>query len=364
MSNLVRPNVAAAAGYIPGEQPADTTTIKLNTNENPYPPSPRVMEALHAITPEQLRRYPNPNARPFREAAAAVHNVPPDWIMTFNGGDELLAVAIRATAGETDSVAFLDPSYSLYPVLAQMQGARKIVIPYDYHQAPADANGLPCWSLPSGVESTDAAILLIVNPNAPTGHLNPLASLERIAARFRGLLLIDEAYINFAAQSALPLVRKYPNVLLLRTMSKGYSLAGLRFGYAIGQPSLLAQIEKVRDSYPCDAVAIAAATAAIADQDYARSTWQKVIAERTRLTAALRALGFTIPDSQSNFLLAQVPPSPPSSAPSAQHIYQTLKSRGILVRWWDLPRIADKLRITIGTPEQNDRLLAQLKTIL
>jgi histidinol-phosphate aminotransferase len=354
---LVRPNILATAGYIPGEQPLDTTTIKLNTNENPYPPSPRVMEAIRTVTPEQLRRYPSPNARPFREAAAAVHGVSPDQIMAFNGGDELLACAIRACAGEQDNVAYLDPSYSLYPVLTEVQGSRKLSIPY--------ASDGTNWTLPTDIETTNAAILLIVNPNAPTGHLNPIARLEQIARTFKGLLLIDEAYIDFAGEnaSALPLIRdlNLPNVLLLRTMSKGYSLAGLRFGYAIGPRDLLAQIEKVRDSYPVDALAQAAATAAIQDQAYAQSTWQRVIAERTRVSAALRDLGFILPESRSNFLLATIPPKPTLSA---RHIYETLKSRSILIRYWDLPRIADKIRITIGTPQQNDRLLTELKSLL
>jgi histidinol-phosphate aminotransferase len=355
--SLVRPNIAATAGYIPGEQPTDTSTIKLNTNENPYPPSPHVMDAIRAVTPEQLRRYPNPNARPFREAAAQVHGIAPDQIMAFNGGDELLACAIRACAAEHDAVAYLDPSYSLYPVLTDVQGSRKLAVPYDFD------NGR--WKLPAKIEHTNAAILLIVNPNAPTGHLNPLARLEQIAKSFKGVLLLDEAYIDFAGEgaSAIPLIRdlNLPNVLILRTMSKGYSLAGLRFGYAIGPRDLLAQIEKVRDSYPVDALAQAAATAAILDQPYAQSTWQKVIAERTRVTAALTDLGFTMPESRSNFILATVPTKP---GLSARHIYETLKAKGILIRYWDLPRIADKIRITIGTPDQNNRLLAELKTLV
>ncbi|HVT79574.1 MAG TPA: histidinol-phosphate transaminase [Phycisphaerae bacterium] len=354
MPRPLRPNVLAASGYVPGEPPADTTTIKLNTNENPYPPSPRVMEAIRAITPEQLRRYPNPSARPFREAAATVHGVTPDEILAFNGGDEFLSVAIRAAAGERDAVAFLEPSYSLYPVLTEINGSRAIRLRYDIQ---GDA-----WALPASIESTPAKLLLIVNPNAPSGHLDPLERLADIARRFPGLLLIDEAYVDFAPRTALPLVREFPNVLLLRTLSKGYSLAGLRFGYAIGNAGLLRQIEKVRDSYPVDAVAIAAGTAAIQDQPYARATWEKVIAERTRLTAELRALGFSMPDSQSNFLLATVPAGP--GKPPARQIYESLKSRGILVRYWDLPHIADKLRITIGTPDQNNKLLTELKTLL
>lgn len=348
---LLRNNVKTSAGYVPGEQPIDPRVIKLNTNENPYPPSPRVLEAIRAVTAEQLRRYPSPSGQAFREAAARLHNVTPDHILTFNGGDELLSVAIRAAADENDTVAFFEPSYSLYPVLTQIHGARANILSYNIDGTR--------WSLPANVENTDAAIMLIVNPNAPSGHLEPVEKLAAIAASFRGLLVIDEAYVDFAPQSSLDLVRQFPNVLILRTMSKGYSLAGLRFGYAIAQPQLLREIEKVRDSYPVDAIAIAAATAAITDQPYARDTWQKVKTERARMTAELQKLGFTMPESHSNFVLATAP-----QKRDAKSIYETLKARGILVRWWQLPRIADKVRITIGTPEQNNRLLAELATLV
>ena len=352
--SFLRQNVLNSAGYVPGEQPTDPSVIKLNTNENPYPPSPRVMEAIRAVTAEQLRRYPSPTGLAFREAAAKVHGLAPDWILPFNGGDELLSVAIRAAAGENHTVAYLEPSYSLYPVLTEMQGAQALEFQYDIAGT--------AWSLPEGLETLEreeAAVLLIVNPNAPSGHLETLARLEEIATGFGGLLVIDEAYVDFAEHSALGLVKDHENVLILRTMSKGYGLAGLRFGYGIAQPSLLRQIEKVRDSYPVDAISIAAATAAMLDQEYAKSTWEKVKLERTRLAAALGKLGFTMPKSQSNFLLATVP-----AGVYARELYEKLKARGILVRWWDLPRIADKVRITVGTPEQNDRLLAALAAIL
>jgi histidinol-phosphate aminotransferase len=364
---LFRDNILKSAGYVPGEQPADLLTVKLNTNENPYPPSPKVLDAIRALTAEQLRRYPSPTGKAFRDAAAAVHGIPADWILPFNGGDELLSVAIRAAAGESDAVAFLEPSYSLYPILTELNGSRAAKLSYGIFEnrkskterpgAPAVEN--PIWRLPADIERVRAKLLLIVNPNAPSGHLDPLDRLAEIAARFQGLLLIDEAYVDFAPVNALDLVRRFPNVLLLRTMSKGYSLAGLRFGYAIAQPALLNQLEKVRDSYPVDAVAITAASAAIADQPYARATWDQVKSERTRLSAALRQMRFALPDSHSNFVLATVPPGL-----SGQGVYEALKARAILVRWWDLPRIADKVRITVGTPDQNDRLLAELKTLI
>ena len=256
-----------------------------------------------------------------------------------------------------------------------MHGSKPLRLAYEIIAPPATIEtrnsklenpASPTWQLPASIESTPAKILLIVNPNAPSGHLDPLDRLAQIAANFKGLLVIDEAYVDFAPVNALPLVEKYPNILILRTMSKGYSLAGLRFGYAIAQPALLREIEKVRDSYPVDAIAIAAATAAILDQPYARSTWQKVTAERTRLAAALRDLGLLMPESHSNFLLATVPTqnSELRTQNSAKSLYESLKSRNILVRYWDLPRIADKIRITIGTPDQNNRLLAELKTFL
>ena len=346
---IVRANVAGAAGYVPGEQPSEGGVIKLNTNENPYPPSPKVMEAIRAVTAEQLRRYPSPSGEAFRKVASSVHGVGMDWILPFNGGDELLSVAIRAAAGEEDAVAFLEPSYSLYPVLTEMNGSQKTVLSYDIEGVN--------WRLPKAVEEVKASVLLVVNPNAPSGHLEPVERLMEIAQRFKGLMVIDEAYVDFASGNALEVVKRFSNVVILRTMSKGYSLAGLRFGYAIGQPSLLRELEKVRDSYPVDAVSIAAATAGILDQEYARGTWEKVKCERLRLAGELKKMGFVMPESASNFLLATVPGG------GGKRVYEGLKAAGILIRWWDLPRIDDKVRITVGTPEQNDRLIAELRRL-
>jgi histidinol-phosphate aminotransferase len=351
--NKARKNVVQSSGYVPGEQPTDTTTIKLNTNENPYPPSPHVMTAIQSITPEQLRRYPSPSALVFREAAAKLHGLAPDWIMTFNGGDDLLSVIIRTCTTESDAVIFPEPSYSLYPVLTELHGAVITAIRYNIEGVN--------WSLPANIEQSDAALMLIVNPNAPSGHFNPIARLDQVASSFRGVVLIDEAYVDFSAQSALPLVAKHDNLILLRSMSKGYSLAGLRFGYAIGQPSLLKEIEKVRDSYPCDVVSIAAATAAIQDQEYAASTWQRVKSERSRVSSALRDRGFRLPDSESNFVLAEMPHGSPTTA---KQLYLSLKERGLLIRWWDLPLISNMVRITIGTAEQNDRLLLEINELV
>lgn len=349
--SLVRNNILNMASYVPGEQPNDLSVIKLNTNENPYPPSPRALDAVHGVTAEQLRRYPSPDARAFREAAARVHEVSPEMILCTNGGDELLALVFRACVGDGDKVAFLDPSYSLYPVLAAMQAAHKIILPYQITGTQ--------WNFPEDIFNVDARLLLIVNPNAPSGTLADLPTLSRVIAGFSGVVLIDEAYVDFAPHSALPLVREHANVILLRSMSKGYGLAGMRFGYAIAQPELLAQLHKVRDSYPCDAVAILAATAAITDQTYAGGTWEKVKSQRSIVSAALRAMGFTLPESHSNFVLAQVP-----AGLEAGSLYQRLKSANILVRYFNLPGLTDKLRITIGTAEQNTALLAMIKKLL
>jgi histidinol-phosphate aminotransferase len=348
---LVRDNIINMAGYTPGEQPGDMSVIKLNTNENPHPPSPRVLEAVHSITAEQLRRYPDPDAKAFREAAARVHGVSPGMILCTNGGDELLSLVFRACVGDGDRVAFLDPSYSLYPVLAAMQDAEKIVLPYRI----TGTN----WEFPPEIFTLNARLLLIVNPNAPSGTLADLATLSKIIRAFPGVVLIDEAYVDFAPVSALSLVREHANVIILRSMSKGYGLAGMRFGYGIAQESLLAELHKVRDSYPCDAVAIAAATAAITDQAYAAGTWDKIKAQRSEVSTALRKMGFSLPESFSNFVLAQVPPKV-----HAADVYAQLKKANILVRYFNIPGLTDKLRITIGTGAQNAALLAALKAII
>ncbi len=358
---ILRPNVLASAGYVPGEQPTDPAVIKLNTNENPYPPSPKVLEAIRAITPEQLRKYPSPSGQTFREAAAKIHNVSANYILPFNGGDELLSVAIRAAASEVDPVAFLEPSYSLYPVLTEMNGSPALKLSYEILETQnlgGTKHKTQDWSLPENIENTRAKLLLIVNPNAPSGHLDPIDRLAHIAKNFKGLLVIDEAYVDFAPMSAISLVEKFSNVLLLRTLSKGYSLAGLRFGYAIAQPELLKQLEKVRDSYPVDAVSIAAATAAILDQDYAKSTWQKVIAERIAHGGGTARVGILHAREPLEFFACHCAGGWGGERTANLRDAQIAN---ILIRRWNLPRIADKIRITIGTRDQNDRLLAELK---
>ena len=348
---LVNINVQNMAGYTPGEQPESLSILKLNTNENPYPPSPLVRAAIAQITDEQLRRYPSPDARLFREAAARVHGVPADWIMATNGGDELLSVIFRACLLPGDRVAFLEPSYSLYPVLAAGIGAAVEALPYRVVGST--------WNVPDEIYSVNARLLVIVNPNAPSGTLTDIDALDRIIKSFNGVVLIDEAYVDFAPYSALPLVKKHANLILLRSMSKGYGLAGMRFGYGIAQRILLDQFYKIRDSYPCDAVAIAAATAALEDQAYARQTWAKVIDQRDWLRGALSEMGFSGPESFSNFVLSAVP-----AGFSAPDLYARLKADGVLVRYFNLPGLQDKLRITVGKPAENAALVRALGRII
>jgi histidinol-phosphate aminotransferase len=341
----VRPVVSQMAPYVPGEQPAPgERVIKLNTNENPFPPSPRVLEAIRTIDPELLRRYPSPKADGFRATAAAVHGVSADMILAGNGSDEILAIAMRTFLGPGDVLAYPDPTYSLYPVLAATGENRVVTVPWE-----------PGFELPiPTLLATGARAIFFANPNAPTGTLVRRERVRELALAFEGLLLVDEAYVDFADENCLALVRELPNVMICRTFSKGYALAGLRFGYAIAAPPLVAEMTKVKDSYNCDAVAILAATAALADQDYARATWQAVRRERARLSAELARRGWDVIPSQTNFLFARCPGG------DAGAIYRALKREHILVRFFDKPGLADKLRITIGTAEQNDALLAAL----
>jgi histidinol-phosphate aminotransferase len=343
-----RENVERAKGYEPGFQPKQQVDIiKLNTNENPYPPSPAVMKVLKEITPEQLRRYPDPLGNTFRQAAAEINGVRSENIMCCNGGDELLSMAIRAFCDENRPVAYPVPTYSLYPVLANLQNCKAIEIPFDNE-----------FNLPPKLAETGAALTIVCNPNAPTGSFIDTGELASLTDELTGVLLVDEAYVDFAETNCTALVKDFDNVIILRSMSKGYSLAGLRFGYAIAQPDLIAGLMKVKDSYNVDAVAIAVATAAIKDQKYFRENIEKIKADRKVLTEQLRLLGFEVPNSFSNFVLAK------SQCCKAGEIYDKLAQRNIYIRYFNLPGIDDKLRISVGTKEQNKKLLAALKEIL
>lgn len=345
-----RQNIQSMAGYVPGEQPTDPDVVKLNTNENPYPASPAVARALAAIDVEDLRRYPSPSAQGFRIQAAALHGLSPANILPTNGGDELLRLAITTFANRGDTVGIAEPSYSLYPVLTGIQDCSLVTIPLT-----AD------WTLPasfaSDLNQANARLAFLVNPHAPTGMLMGVEQLTAIAREFRGVLVVDEAYVDFVdpgtGYDLVPAVRELENILILRTMSKGYSLAGLRFGYGIGAERLLAPMMfKTRDSYNTDYVAQALARAAIEDQAYARDTWRRVREQRAWLSSELADRGLPCLPSQSNFLLCQA-----RDTDHARALYQFLKEHRILVRYFDLDRLRDKLRITVGTPAQDQQLL-------
>jgi len=359
-----RDNIRQLTAYTPGEQPQSTRLVKLNTNENPYPPCPAVLQAIASVSGEMLRRYPPPTAAGFRQTAAQVHEVSPQNIIATNGGDELLRMAITVfceprRVGNAQppmsmrGLGVAEPSYSLYPVLADIHDTPIVRVPLDDHFALPD-------NFAARLNDAGCGLAMIVNPHAPSGRLTDLSQLRDLADAFQGVLLIDEAYVDFAQHDALALVREgRENVLLLRTLSKGYSLAGLRFGYGIGHADLIAALDKARDSYNTDVLSQAAAVAALQHRAEARQSWQKVIAERQRITQALVDMGFTVQPSESNFLLAA--PPPPADA---RQIYESLKKRDIFVRYFDQDRLRDKLRITIGTAEQNNELLTALKQIL
>ena len=347
--SYLRKNIEKMTAYTPGEQPAEgDRVVKLNTNENPYPPSPRVLEALRALDGDRLRRYPDPMANKVRDILARMHGVGRDNILCGNGSDELLTLVTRAFVGEGKRLAYPTPTYSLYPVLAEIQGARAVEIP------TRDDFSLPLEAL----AKTKAKVLLVCNPNAPTGVFTPPEAIGRLAERFKGVVVVDEAYIDFAPASAMRLAAGRPNVLVLRTLSKSYSLAGLRFGYVVGPEALIMGLEKVKDSYNVDAVSIELAAAALGDQAWMRANVGKIRSERTRLTGRLAALGFGVVPSEANFLLARVPDG------DGEAWYKGLKARGVLVRYWNLPRLSDTLRITVGTPQQNDALLAALQEMV
>jgi histidinol-phosphate aminotransferase len=335
-------------GYTPGEQPSlGQRVVKLNTNENPFSPSERVMQAIRQIEGEHLRRYPNPTADGFRIAAAKVLGVTPDMIIAGNGSDDILTIATRTFLADGDTLAAPDPSYSLYPVLAQLQDAKFAPVPWEKDYAlPID-----------GLLATKAKAIYLANPNAPTATMVPPLRIAVLAKAFNGLVLIDEAYVDFADDNCLSLVRDYTNVVITRTFSKGYSLCGLRFGYGVAQPAVIREMMKVKDSYNCDAISVLAATAAIQDQEHARKSWEHVRSERQRVSAELTQLGWDVLPSHANFILAAAPDG------NGRAAYLGLKAQGILVRYFDRPGLTDKIRITIGTSQENNALIGGIKAL-
>ncbi|WP_392535081.1 histidinol-phosphate transaminase [Nostoc sp. C117] len=349
MTKYFRSNVDAMASYVPGEQPQrGTQIIKLNSNENPYPPSPAALAVLQNIDGEWLRRYPEPFGGDFRQAASQVLGVPSDWLIVGNGSDELLSVVIRACAEPGRKVVYPMPTYVLYRTLTQMQAADIIEVPY------SDDYSLPLEEL----IAVNGSVTFVASPNSPSGHVVATDDLRKLASHLSGVLVIDEAYVDFTEENALALVKEYENAIVIRTLSKGYSLAGLRLGFGVGNPKLLQGLFKVKDSYNIDAIACAIGTAAITDQAYKNACVAKIKASRNQLAIDLKQLGFHIWDSQANFLLAQPPKR------NAEYLYQKLKEQGILIRYFNQPGLEDKLRITVGTDEQNQTLVEALIYLL
>ncbi|MBY0276706.1 histidinol-phosphate transaminase [Candidatus Binatia bacterium] len=340
----LRPEIAALAGYVPGEQPTDPGVVKLNTNENPYPPSAAVRRAITDAC-ERLHLYPDPSAREVRERVARLYGVDPAGVIVGNGSDELLSLLMRAVIAPGDAVAYGTPTYSLYDTLVALQAGRTIHIPYG-----------PDYGIPRELLSVNARLLIVCNPNAPSGTAVPRRALEELAeARRDVLVVIDEAYADFADENATAMGSRHPNVIVLRTLSKSYSLAGLRVGIGITTPGLAAELNKVKDSYNVSRLAQAGAVAALDDQASMLAHVARVRATRARLVRELERLGYVVPPSQANFVLARRP------GRSQQSVKEALQSRGVLVRYFgDLP---DALRITVGTDAEIDRLIVELKSL-
>ncbi|MCI3131731.1 histidinol-phosphate transaminase [Phenylobacterium aquaticum] len=337
--------------YVPGEQPRIEGLIKLNTNESPYAPSPRVLEAVAAAASDSLRLYPDPASTALREALAAYHGLTADQVFVGNGSDEVLAHAFAALLKHEGPLKFPDISYSFYPVYARLFGIATETVPLDaaFRIRVADYDG------PTGA-------IILPNPNAPTGMALDRAEIAELLARHADTpVVIDEAYVDFGAETAIPLIAAHPNLLVVRTMSKSRSLAGLRVGYALGHPDLIQALTRVKDSfnsYPLGRPAQAGALASIGDEAQFQADLARIIATRARMTRGLDALGFEVLPSAANFVFARH-----GARPGAE-IAQALRDRAILVRRFDAPRIADHLRITVGTEDQTDRLLAALAEIL
>lgn len=343
---FIRPAIRTMQAYTPGEQPQDGGYIKLNTNENPYPPSLRVREAIQRCATDDVRLYPDPMATALRDAAAARYDLTREHVLAGNGSDELLAMVLRACVDAGDRVAYPYPTYSLYDTLVAIAGATPVRPPF-----AAD------FSLPPGLAAADARVTFVCNPNAPSGTFIAVDDLAALGEQVTGLLVVDEAYVDFAGDSALRLVRERSNVVVLRTLSKSFSLAGMRVGLAFGPPPVIAELCKVKDSYNLSRVSIAAGAAALADYDVMREHARRVCATRVRLSERLRGLGYAVPPSQANFVLARRPGC------DQRRVYEVLKQRRILVRHFDTPELSDALRITVGTDAEIDALLAAMGEI-
>jgi histidinol-phosphate aminotransferase len=374
--SLIRPLVRDLRPYVYGEQPKIKGLVKLNTNENPYPPSPRVLKTVKAAVDGRLRLYPNPTAERLRKKLAMLHGCKPENIIVGNGSDELLALATRAFvepvseggvprrpnqkklwsrgARPSETVQYFTPSYSLYPVLADIHGAAKSAMPLN-----------PDFSLPSlrelkGGKIWDfrAALTFVTTPNAPSGRGYATAELEKLCRAQKGVVVLDEAYVDFAEENAMKLALKYPHVIVARTFSKAYSLCFQRVGYFVGHPDLIAALHKIRDSYNVNGLGQLAAEATLDDLPYYHANFRKIIALREKLSRDLTRLGFRVFPSQTNFILTRPPLF------SAETWLQKLRDRKILVRWFNFPGVKNYLRITVGAPVAAEAWVKAVRKIL
>jgi histidinol-phosphate aminotransferase len=351
MSRFWSPVVGKLHPYVPGEQPADPTLIKLNTNENPYGPSPRAIEALQHELGDRLRLYPNAESDALRGAIAARYGLTPDHVFLGNGSDEVLAHAFHALFQHGSPLLFPDVTYSFYPTYCELYG-----IPYRTIPVGDD------FAIDAGAYAGQGehAGIIFANPNAPTSRALALADVERIVQSSPRVVLVDEAYVDFGAASAIPLIARHDNLLVVQTFSKSRSLAGLRVGFAVGQPHLIEALVRVKNSfnsYPLDRLAQAAALAAWQDQAWFEETRHKVMASREKLVQGLLGRGFEVLPSATNFVFARHP------GRSAEELALKLRAKGVLVRHFKKPRIDQYLRITIGRPEQCEALLSALEQI-
>jgi len=347
--SFVRKGLQGFKPYVPGEQPPDGEDwVKLNTNESPLPPSPHVIQAIKAAAGESLRLYPSPTAAPARRAIAKHFGLDEAQVCVGNGADDLIEMCFRAFAGAGDRVAYPTPTYPLFVTLCLV---------HDAVPSPNPSGEMFTWS--TELMDDPAPLKFLVNPNSPTGTWHAGPSVERVLFRSQGVVVLDEAYVDFAVESQLPLLAKHENLLIVRTMSKSYSLAGMRIGFALGSPGLIAALHAVKDSYNVDRLAIVAARAAIEDTEHHRKIVEHVVKERVWLEDQLAELGFEHSPSEANFVF--VKPAPGNSAAA---VADALRERRILIRRYDLDPIEGWFRITIGTRAQHERLLSALREIL
>jgi histidinol-phosphate aminotransferase len=344
---VFRKTVIDMEGYVPGEQPRDRRYVKLNTNENPYPPSPRVLEALRDAVDDNLRLYPRPFADELRERAARLYRLEPRNVLVGNGSDELLAILMRATIDPGDRVAYPVPTYSLYDTLVAIHSGEPRHVPFP-----------PDFSLPDELVHADARLVIVCNPNSPSGTRIPATALGPLFRRRDRLVVVDEAYVDFADGDCLELLREFRNAVILRTLSKSYSLAGLRIGLALADGAVIAELAKVKDSYNVNRLSAVAGAAALRDPRWMEANVRRVRRTREALTERLIEMGFEVPPSQANFVLARRP------GQDLGHLYEGLKRRGVLVRHFRSPGLQDALRITVGTDEEVGVLLRVLTQLL